>query len=219
MGEIKERPAGEPRQLGRRAEKKARHRLQILEATLQSIAEHGLAGTTVSTVVTLAGLSRGMVNLHFTSKQALFREALALLSQRYRDLWETALEQSGPSPQDKLQALLEADMGPEVLRPEMLGVWVAFRAVAAQQEQLLPLYDTRDRDNMEQTSKHCLLLLQQNNAEGDLVARAEDTAAGLAAMVEGFWVECHLHPKAFDHARALKICRDYLMISLSDKAT
>ncbi|MGO1118306.1 TetR family transcriptional regulator C-terminal domain-containing protein [Rhodovibrionaceae bacterium A322] len=207
--------SGKARPTGRREEKKARHRQMILDATVRSIAEVGLAGTTVSTVVAAAGLSRGMVNLHFTTKEALFQEALAMLADRYRALWEGAVSEAGPGAEEKLLAILRTDLGPSVLNPEMLGVWVAFRAVAAQQKDLLPLYDTRDKDNLAATYRYCLELLREKGVEGDQEAQAADIAAGLAAMVEGFWVECHLHPDNFDHERALKICRSYLRTSLS----
>ena len=113
-----------------RAAGKARNRQQIIEATIDSIALNGYARTTVSTIIARAGVSRGMVNLHFESMGALFREVLRHLAARYRESWEGALAAAGPDPAARLTAMIENDLGPAVLSHRAMAVWFAFRAEA-----------------------------------------------------------------------------------------
>ena len=54
-----------------RTEPKEKRRSQLILATIRSIARHGLSDTTVSTVSSEAGLSQGIINLHFQSKEKL----------------------------------------------------------------------------------------------------------------------------------------------------
>ena len=44
-------------------------RKQLIKATIKCIAKNGLSGTTMADVTKLAGLSLGIVNLHFETKE------------------------------------------------------------------------------------------------------------------------------------------------------
>ena len=62
-------------------------RQRLLAATLQSLAEDGYAGTTLSSVVRRAGVSRGAQVHHYPSKQALILDAAEdLLRRTYKTL-------------------------------------------------------------------------------------------------------------------------------------
>ena len=67
-------PAKPPRKLSREA-----RREQLIEATIAVLAVRGYARATLTEVADTAGLSHGLVNFHFTSKDILFSETLGLL--------------------------------------------------------------------------------------------------------------------------------------------
>ena len=60
---------------GRSASKELR-RQQLIKSTIDSIAKRGFADTTLANVADGAGLSRGIVNFHFKSKDKLLIETL-----------------------------------------------------------------------------------------------------------------------------------------------
>jgi len=68
--------------LPRKASREAR-RLQLSEATIETIGPHGYARTTLTDVARQAGLSHGLVNFHFETKQKLFGETLRYLAEEY----------------------------------------------------------------------------------------------------------------------------------------
>jgi TetR/AcrR family transcriptional repressor of bet genes len=189
-----------------RETKKARHRLQIIEATIDSIARFGYAGTTVSTVIQLAGLSRGMVNLHFDTKEDLFVEVLRHLFGQYRQCWETAVDGAGPGARDKLTTMIDADLSPAVLNRRTMAVWSAFRAETNSHPNYLELYDSRDQVRSRLTESLCRDLAGKSGSEKD----PYETAYGLNVMLEGFWTDFFLHPEDFDRACARRICLSYL---------
>lgn len=81
-------------------------RLRLVEATVASLAEDGYAGTTLSSIVRRAGVSRGAQVHHFPTKQALMlHTAEFLLRETYRDLGEVLL--SITRADDRLEALVE----------------------------------------------------------------------------------------------------------------
>ena len=69
MDAIKTELANTPRSLSKQARRK-----QLIEATIKCIADKGLSGTTMADVTQQAGLSLGIVNLHFQSKEKVFYE-------------------------------------------------------------------------------------------------------------------------------------------------
>jgi len=69
--------------LSRRALSKARRRRQLIHATIKCISKKGLGSLTLADVASEAGLSQGIVNLHFDSKDNLLNETLRFLAEDY----------------------------------------------------------------------------------------------------------------------------------------
>jgi AcrR family transcriptional regulator len=82
---------------------KAQRQREIVEVTLELVAEHGLQGATVSRIASAAGLSRGALYQHFENREAVLSAALELMAERASP-WVSAT----PSP-DAYHELL--DMG------------------------------------------------------------------------------------------------------------
>ena len=93
--------------LNRRALAKERRRQQLIDATIKCISKKGLGSTTLADVAKEAGLSQGIVNLHFNSKDNLLAETLRFLAEDYDMEFRQALEKSAPDPAAKLLALME----------------------------------------------------------------------------------------------------------------
>ena len=101
---------------GRKASKEIR-RQQLIEATIDVMARKGYSGTTMFDVAKAAGLSSGIVNFHFETKEKLLVETLRYLADEYRANWHSALQAAGRNPAEKLQALLWADFNPQICTP------------------------------------------------------------------------------------------------------
>jgi AcrR family transcriptional regulator len=63
-----------------RTASRATRRLQLIDATMKCIARKGMSSTTLGDVAREAGLSQGIVNLHFESKDNLLNETLRHLA-------------------------------------------------------------------------------------------------------------------------------------------
>ena len=70
-----------------REARKTANRQKLIDATIDSIAELGLSDTTVAAVVRRAGLSQGIINLHFDTKETLLAETLRFLSVEWEAAW------------------------------------------------------------------------------------------------------------------------------------
>src|SRR5512144_3072817 len=79
---------------GRKASKETR-RQQLIEATIDSLAKRGYSETTMADVADGAGLSRGIVNFHFESKEKLLVATLQYMADEYSQHWRAALQNAG----------------------------------------------------------------------------------------------------------------------------
>ena len=71
--------------LNRRALSKEVRRRELIDATIKCIARKGLGNTTLADVAREAGLSQGIVNLHFKSKDNLLAETLKSVADEYHE--------------------------------------------------------------------------------------------------------------------------------------
>ncbi|MBL9048101.1 MAG: TetR family transcriptional regulator, partial [Tabrizicola sp.] len=93
-----------PRTMGRE-----QRRAQLIEATIDSLAKRGFAETTMADVADGAGLSRGIVNFHFESKEKLLVATLQYMADEYAAHWRSALMKAGEDPARQLAVLVAAD--------------------------------------------------------------------------------------------------------------
>ncbi len=185
----------------KRTESKALRRQQLIDSTIESIAKRGFSETTLADVASGAGLSRGIVNFHFESKEQLLVETLRYLSEEYRLNWQKALARAGDGAMGRLLALIEADFDPAVCNRKKVSVWYAFWGEAKSRPTYLKLCADRDEDY----SAMLHALAAELIAEGPYPKIDPDlVVTGLAAMTDGLWLDFLLTPKTADRKLAIK---------------
>lgn len=170
--------------IGRKASKEIR-RQQLIEATIDVMARKGYSGTTMLDVAKAAGLSSGIVNFHFETKEKLLVETLKYLADEYRANWHKALNVVGDDPADKLRSLLFADFNPEICSARKLAAWCAFWAEA----QSRPTYLEHCGSNDEEYSAIVLDLCRAIIKKGRYPLTPELMARALDALLEGLWLD------------------------------
>lgn len=190
-----------------RTASKAARRTQLIEATIRSIAENGLSETTTASVAGEAGLSQGIINLHFESKDKLLLATLARVVDEYRHLWEAALDAAPANAADRLAALVEVDFHPSVCDRNKLAVWFAFWSESKARPTYRKLCAARDRDYDRVMVKLCEELVEDGGygrIDPELAARA------LAAITEGLWLDMLANPRSLSRRQALRVSMAYL---------
>lgn len=174
-----------------RTEKREKRRRQLIEATMKCIGKKGISGMTLADVARTAGLSQGIVNLHFESKDNLLRETLESLAGDYRSQFERALERAGPSAADRLQALLELDLKPSVCQRSKLAVWFAFWGEVGSRPTYRRICDDLDRYYDRVVEGLCAEIIDEGGYEHVSPAAA---ATAFNAMTSGLWLSCLISP-------------------------
>jgi AcrR family transcriptional regulator len=108
-------------------------RQHLIDAAMSSIAEHGLANTTVARVAEAAGLSQGIMNFYF-KKEALLVVTLEYVESEFQRVRRDAKRAAAKTPEAQLDAIIEATFDPAVCNPLFLDVWDAFWGEARARE-------------------------------------------------------------------------------------
>lgn len=174
------KPDAPPRKMSR-----ATRRQQLIEATIETLALRGYASTTLTEVARTAGLSHGLVNFHFETKEKLLSETLLYLSEEYRLNWQTYLQAADPTPAAQLDALLRADLDPAICRPSRLSAWLAFWGEA----QGRPMYQARAGANDETYNAQMEDICARLMAEGGYAGSPIRIARIIRLTTEGVWLD------------------------------
>ncbi|MDX8445590.1 transcriptional regulator BetI [Mesorhizobium captivum] len=190
---------------GRKASKEVRQ-LQLIEATIDSLAKRGYAETTMADVADGAGLSRGIVNFHFESKEKLLVATLQYMYDEYSAHWRAALQKAGDDPARQLQALVWADFDRSICNKRKLAAWCAFWGEAKSRPTYQALSSSRDAYYQQVFVDLCATLKQS----GGYAYEPQVMALALSAMLEGLWLRLMMGTEDTTRETALQAANAFL---------
>lgn len=108
------------------AEETEKTRISILDAALIVFSRDGLGSSTMETIATEAGVTRGAVYWHYRDKYEIFDLIVSRENERLKRIIETALSASS-SPLERLRSLVHAVVenffGNETFRQQIILTW------------------------------------------------------------------------------------------------
>jgi len=185
-------------------------RAQLIDATLQSIDQSGLSGTTLATVAQHANISTGIVSHYFGGKDGLLE---ATMRHILRDLWEATMRRrtaARDEPRARLRAIVAANFDVSQVNTPVMKTWLAFWAESMHQPALRRLQRVNTRR-----------LYSNLCAEFEKVlphAASRRAASGLAAMIDGLWLRGTLTGEPLDTKAALRVANEYIDLMLEMRA-
>jgi AcrR family transcriptional regulator len=190
------------RSFRRQSEDRRRH--DLVEATLDCIAEQGLAGATVRAIALRAGVTAGLIRHYFPGKQELLQAAYRTTITRMTEQALAALTNAPAVPQARLMTFIQASLKPPVVDSRSFTLWAAFISrvhtdpafAAVHQEGYLGF-----RDQVEALVANALA------AVGRSVSRSELRRYAIAvnAVVDGLWLEGCLAGEMFESGELAEI--------------
>ncbi|MFC0268257.1 transcriptional regulator BetI [Kushneria aurantia] len=178
-------------------------RKQLIEATMASINEVGLADSTIIQISRRAGVSAGIISHYFGGKDGLLE---ATMRHILEDLgMSVANRRSALKKHDArshLYAIVEGNFDRSQVSAEVMKTWLAFWTSSMHRDDLHRLQRVNDRRLY---SNLCFQFRKQLPVE-----RARDAARGLAALIDGLWLRGALMPQSFDITRAVALARRYV---------
>ena len=180
-------------------------RSQLIRATIKCVARNGLSSITMADVTKEAGLSLGIVNLHFQSKEKLLVETLRCIAAEYQSEWQKAVSIGG-SPAEQLTYLVDVDFSAKVCQREKLAVWFAFWGEAKSRPTYRSICAAFDKAYMRVILALCDSICSSGKYPQ---VDSEIVAAGYSALTDGLWLDLLLTPREMSRVKAKRISLDY----------
>ena len=191
----------------RRAQAKVERRQALIDATIRSITDYGLSGTTIAKVTELAGTSIGLANFYFENKERLFEATLQHLADEERAVWQKLNDDAALTPAERLVALLDARFHPKVCNRQTLAVWFAFWGDAGARDIYRRVVGALDDERLNATVAIIQsLAVDATGAQRDPL----QTALGLEAFYDGLWLNHLLYPAEFKRLGCRQRALDHL---------
>jgi betaine-aldehyde dehydrogenase len=158
-------------------------RRQLVDVTIDSLAEVGFVGTTLAQIAARAEVSPGLVAHYFNDKDGLLEAAFRSLARRVGSQVRTRLRQVSTA-RGRIQAIIDANLAPEEFDQRTGTAWLAFWGQVLHLPRLKRIqsaYQRRMLSNLRSSLKR-------------LVApdEAQRLAAMIAAMIDGVWLRAAL---------------------------
>ena len=190
---------------------------QLIRATIKCIAKTGLSGVTMARVTSEAGMSLGIANLHFKSKNKLLLKTLEYVTAEYNSGQRFIFEDENyPSLAARLEALLAFDFSTSITDKNKLAVWFAFLGEAKSR----PTYQRICARQDAVSETEMIALFQAIIDEGGYrTADAALLAAGYISMVDGLWINSLVEPRRQSRKKARLTARHYLATAFPEHIT
>jgi TetR/AcrR family transcriptional repressor of bet genes len=182
-------------------------RAQLIDATLLTIDQAGLSGTTLASVAQRANISTGIVSHYFGDKDGLLE---ATMRHILRDLWAATTRRriaAKPQPRARLRAIVAANFDVSQVSGPVMKTWLAFWTESMHEPALRRLQRVNTRRLY---SNLCAEFAKELPR-----VSARRAASGLAAMIDGLWLRGALSGDPFDTKAALRLANDYIDLLLA----
>ena len=158
-------------------------RRQLVEVTIDSLAELGYMGTTLAQIATRAGVSPGLVAHYFGDKDGLLDAAFRSLARRVGNQVRARLRQVS-TPRARIQAVIDANLAPEEFEQRTGTAWLAFWGQVLQVKALKRVQSVYQRRTLSNLRSALLKLVPPEEAQ--------PLAAMIASMIDGVWLRAAL---------------------------
>ncbi len=158
-------------------------RRQLIEATIDTMAEVGFAATTLALIGQRAGVSPGLIAHYFVDKDGLLEATLRRLATRLSLAFSERLKRAA-NPRERVQAIVDATLAPEEFDQRTCSVWLAFWGQvihSARLKRIQNVYQQRMLSNLRYGLRRLV-------ADPD----AERMAITIAALIDGLWLRATL---------------------------
>ena len=158
-------------------------RRQLVEVTIDCLAELGFVGTTLAQIANRAGVSPGLVAHYFGDKDGLLEAAFRRLGRRTAEGARARLR-AARTPRGRIQAIIDANLAPAEFERRTGMAWLAFWGQLLHHERLKRVQQAFQR----RTLSNLRLALRQLMPRHE----AHTLATMIASMIDGVWLRAAL---------------------------
>ena len=175
-------------------------RQELIEATLDTIAEIGLKGATVRQIAIRAGVTAGLVRHYFASKDQMVAEA-------YRSVLSTFAVKAADvvgDPKTRLRAFIVGNLTAPVANGRSLSLWASFISQVRVDPELAAIHREGYlffRNDLQELIRDCLEAERRTVEETD----CRRHAIAINGMIDGLWLEGCLAGELFAESELVTV--------------
>jgi AcrR family transcriptional regulator len=182
-------------------------RALLVDATFRCLQKHGFEGTSIRRICAEAGVSVGLINHHYRSKDDLVAETYTWLTQRITGRLRDAIDTAANDGRSRLSAFIRASFADDIFDAGLLDAYLAFWGAAKSAEPMVRAHAESYGDYRATLAQALLQLAGEQGwrgFDGDLASIA------LAAMLDGLWLEYSLNPGTFSREQGMLVCEAWV---------
>jgi len=175
-------------------------RQDLIKAAYEAFRIHGFRGLTMARIGQQAGMSHGIINYYFKSKDdlliAMMRYGNGLIMKEVVRLLKTAT-----TPLERLDAIIEGNFPEELYDRPAANAWVSFYSAVPEHPEfrrLQSMFYRRLDSNLHECLRHLT-----SRAEAEIIVK------GISIMIDGLWMRCALEKEGLDRLEAINLIKDY----------
>ena len=157
--------------------------MQLVEVTIDSLAEVGYVGTTLAEIAGRAGVSPGLVAHYFDDKDGLLEAAFRTLARTLAARMRARLALAR-TPRGRVQAVIDINLAPEEFDKRTGTAWLAFWGQVLHVQGLKRVQTAYQRRMLSNLRNDLRRLIPGEDARS--------LAAMIAAMIDGVWLRAAL---------------------------
>lgn len=184
---------------------RAVRRSQLVNATVELIQEHGIAGTSVSQISARAGLATGMVHHYFADKNELLEATMWELIRRIaRQIF--ALLAEARSPMERVLAFVDGNLSSASLTPGNVSVWLSFWGQVPHNPRFARIHNIVARRTQAALARTLAKCMPREEAVRH--------AKAIAVFVDGLWLRAAIDAEGMTAEIAGRIAHEFLQRQL-----
>lgn len=197
-----------PEKLPKYRRKTSAERREILvQATLACIVRDGPDKLSIRRIANEAGVSVGLINHHYVSKEELVADAYRHIAIWLMDELDKRMKSEGETARQRLSEFIKLSFSPVNLDPDLFRAWLAFWTMMQYSPEISAVHADQYA-NYRQTLEHLFNELVAAGANLRLSPRL--AALGLTGLLDGLWLEWSLDPTSFTKDEGIQICEDWV---------
>lgn len=180
---------------------RAVRRSQLVNATVELIREHGVAGASVSEISAKAGLATGMVHHYFADKNALLEATMwELIHRMSRHMF--ALLAEARTPTERVLAFVDGNLSAQSMTRENVKVWLSFWGLVPQNPRFARIHNIVARRTQAALARTLVKCMPREEAVRN--------AKAIAIFVDGLWLRAAIDAEAMTPDLAGQIAHDFV---------
>ncbi|MFD2167091.1 transcriptional regulator BetI [Thalassotalea euphylliae] len=174
---------------------------QLIEATLTSIEQNGLHGTTISSISKLAGVSTGIISHYFGGKPELLQSTFLYLLDQLKIDFLAQFDNGKPDARQRIDYIINANFSLSQISNKAAIAWLSFWVQSMHDENWQRLQKINNRRLAANLRFAFRQLLKPEYVE--------QAATMLASQIDGQWLRCALdHGNEQQFESAAMQCRE-----------